>query len=251
MKGTPMLKHFLGLLAVATLIGGVSQAAESKLIAASGGSRVPLVELYSSESCSSCPPADDWVSTLQNNAGLWKSFVPVVFHVDYWNQLGWKDALSSQLMTKRQESLSKLWAESSVYTPAFIVDGKEWRDWRNQGSSFHRSDTTGISLSVFKDVGGSYRVRVTGLDSNKNYTVRAAELGMGITRDIKGGENSGRLLTHNFVVLDWSGKPITSRKSEESFSFKSPLQKVSNLAIAVWIEEDGNPTPLQSTGGYL
>jgi hypothetical protein len=183
--------------------------------------------------------------------GLWKSFVPVVFHVDYWNQLGWKDAPSSQLMTKRQESLSKLWAESSVYTPAFIVDGKEWRDWRNPGSAFPRSDTTGISLSVFKDMSGSYRVRVTGLNSNKNYTVRAAELGMGITSDIKGGENSGRLLKHNFVVLDWAGKPITSGKPEESFSFKTPLQKVSNLAIAVWIEEDGNPTPLQSTGGYL
>ena len=76
------------------------------LIGSSGAEQNQMLELYSSESCSSCPPADIRVSTLKAHPMLWKSVFPLVFHVDYWNDLGWKDELSSGTMTQRQIDLS-------------------------------------------------------------------------------------------------------------------------------------------------
>lgn len=235
--------------ALASLIlSGTAQAKET-LIASSGQTRVQLVELFSSESCSSCPPADAWISTLRDQSGLWKKFVPVVFHVDYWNHLGWKDGFSSDEMTKRQVALSQQWAVPSVYTPAVVVDGKEWRDWRLDGKTLPSSSAQGIELSIFKNDDSSYRVKAAGLSPKKKYVVRAAKLGMSLSTDVKGGENSGRLLKHNFVVLDWGGKSVSQANPETSFKFKE--SKASRLGLAAWIEEEGNPTPLQSVGGYL
>ena len=65
-------------------------------LAQSGPLKVALLEVYSSEGCSSCPPAEEWVSRLSHRSGLWSEFVPVVFHVDYWDSLGWKDALAER-----------------------------------------------------------------------------------------------------------------------------------------------------------
>ena len=100
--------------AIAALLGlylALGTAANAhQLVARSGSGTIRLVELYSSESCSSCPPADRWMSTLKGHPGLWKSFVPVVFHVDYWNDLGWKDGLSASSMTKRQRDVAATWA---------------------------------------------------------------------------------------------------------------------------------------------
>ena len=61
------------------------------LVFESGEARTMLVELFTSEGCSSCPPADAWISQLKESPDLWKKIVPVAFHVDYWNNLGWRD----------------------------------------------------------------------------------------------------------------------------------------------------------------
>jgi hypothetical protein len=232
-------------------LGSFSYADSGKLIGSSGKARVPLVELYTSESCSSCPPADAWISKLQERTGLWKSFVPIAFHVDYWNKIGWKDGFSSDKMTKRQVDLTNLWSEPSVYTPGVIVDGKEWREWRNSGRSFPSAPSTAIELLVIKNSDGSLRIKGSGLAANKRYVVRVALLGMDLSTNVTSGENSGHLLKHNFLVLDWDGKPLSSKSPELSFSFKTAKQKTSRQAIAAWIEEEGSPVPLQSTGGYL
>jgi hypothetical protein len=75
---------------------------------------VVLLELFTSEGCSSCPPADAWVSKLKTSPDLWKSVVPVVFHVDYWNGLGWPDRFSSRANTERQQHYSAAWHTDSV-----------------------------------------------------------------------------------------------------------------------------------------
>ena len=91
----------------------------------SGEKQVPLVELYTSEGCSSCPPAEAWMGRLKDAPDLWKGFVPVAFHVDYWNSLGWKDRWSSPEFTERQRAYAEAWKSESVYTPCFVVNGKE------------------------------------------------------------------------------------------------------------------------------
>ncbi len=66
-----------------------------------------LLELYTSEGCSSCPPAEAWLSKLKTEPGLWSEFVPVAFHVDYWNNLGWRDKLSSEQFSRRMANTGR------------------------------------------------------------------------------------------------------------------------------------------------
>ena len=91
--------------------------------------RTALLELYTSEGCSSCPPAEAWLSRIRDSPGLWKEFVPVAFHVDYWDRLGWADRWATIEHSERQRAYAKSWRKDSVYTPGFVLNGSEWRDW--------------------------------------------------------------------------------------------------------------------------
>src|ERR1043165_1553662 len=104
---------------------GTASAAET--VFRSEPARATLIELYTSEGCSSCPPAEKWLGELRNDAGLWKSFVPVAFHVNYWDHLGWKDVLASKAFTDREYAYADGWRAGSVYTPCFVRNGQEWR----------------------------------------------------------------------------------------------------------------------------
>jgi hypothetical protein len=95
----------------------------------SGETQTSLIELFTSEGCSSCPPAEKWLSAFNSNPDLWKKVVPVAFHVDYWNHLGWCDRFSKPEFTLRQQQYAAGWGGDSVYTPGFVVNGREWRDW--------------------------------------------------------------------------------------------------------------------------
>src|ERR1044071_6683502 len=95
----------------------------------SGETQTSLIELFTSEGCSSCPPAEKWLSALKSNQDLWKKIIPVAFHVDYWDRLGWRDRFAKPEFTSRQQRYAAAWGDDSVYTPGFVVNGKEWRDW--------------------------------------------------------------------------------------------------------------------------
>ncbi|MCR9205711.1 MAG: DUF1223 domain-containing protein, partial [Halobacteriovoraceae bacterium] len=101
----------------------------------SGEEQVHVLELYTSEGCSSCPPAEKWLNSLYKHPHLYKSFVPLAFHVDYWNYLGHPDPYSKGDYSKRQRIYASEWESGTVYTPGFIKNGKEWR-------SFSRSAPT-------------------------------------------------------------------------------------------------------------
>src|SRR5438128_265914 len=112
-----------------TLVVSLSRAGTaSSVVFESGPKKVQLLELFTSEGCSSCPPAEAWLARLVNHSRLWHEFVPVAFHVDYWNRLGWKDPFASAEWTKRQQTYAASWKAESVYTPAFVLNGREWRD---------------------------------------------------------------------------------------------------------------------------
>ena len=90
---------------------------------------VALVELFTSEGCNSCPPADAWFSSLAESEHLWSRYVPVAFHVTYWDSLGWRDRFAQKTFDARHATTA-LRAGSPVYTPGVFVAGKEWRQWR-------------------------------------------------------------------------------------------------------------------------
>ncbi|MBN8509702.1 MAG: DUF1223 domain-containing protein [Burkholderiales bacterium] len=90
----------------------------------SAAARPPLVvELYTSEGCSSCPPADRWLSTLKGREDV----LPLAFHVGYWDRLGWVDRFATQATTARQYALARALGASNVYTPQVVVQGRDWR----------------------------------------------------------------------------------------------------------------------------
>ena len=168
----------------------------------SGPKQIPLIELFTSEGCSSCPPAEKWLGELTDTPGLWRDFVPVAWHVDYWDGLGWPDRFASKANTQRQELYAAGWRTPSIYTPGFVLDGAEWRGW-------------GRSLDLGKSAkadAGTFELKATGADqftvtftrpagTEGDFTATLAWLGNGLVSEVRRGENVGRKLRHNFIVL--------------------------------------------------
>src|SRR5437016_3348460 len=96
------------------LVATLSSVAGGEIVLHSGPTRVALIELYTSEGCSSCPPAEQWLGELRTSPALWKEFVPVALHVNYWDHLGWRDALASKVFTEREHGYAAVWRASSV-----------------------------------------------------------------------------------------------------------------------------------------
>lgn len=224
-------------------------AREAPILFESGTQQVSLIELYSSEGCSSCPPADRWMAELKNHPKLWKDFVPLNFHVDYWNRLGWVDRFSNEQFTLRQRRYARQWGSSRVYTPAFVKDGKEWRT----RSLVNLGNENPGNLKV-KNLGNN-KVKVIFVPRGKTkepLVVNMALLGNGLSTKVKYGENSGETLKHEFVVLNWQSSKLEKKGSQFETLLKVPESKtkgVRSFSLAFWINKKGIPTPIQSVGG--
>lgn len=103
-----------------------------------------VIELFTSEGCSSCPPADRWLSSLTDNKSLWKDFIPMAYHVDHWDYIGWKDVFADGKNSKRQRQYYKKGNISSVYTPGIVKAGREWRAWRFNTAILSSEQTVGV-----------------------------------------------------------------------------------------------------------
>jgi hypothetical protein len=209
--------------------------------------RAHLLELYTSEGCSSCPPAEQWMSALKNQPRLWQDIVPLAFHVDYWDRLGWRDPFASKMWTERQTEYSARWKTESVYTPAFVLDGKEWHYGKLPEAA---ADTPGIlKITVNGD-------RVIALfsrsqASTNRYDIHLALLGFSLRTDVTAGENNGRKLVHDFVVLGLTNETLGSSPKELQLppSIRSTADQ--RTAIAAWITAPGQLEPIQAVGGWL
>ncbi|MDP3921036.1 MAG: DUF1223 domain-containing protein [Candidatus Omnitrophota bacterium] len=220
----------------------------------SGARRTNLLELYTSEGCSSCPRADQWVSGLTEAPDLWSSYVPVVFHVGYWDYLGWKDRFASPAFTERQRVYARLWQEPSIYTPCFAVAGRPWPRWF-RSKTVPKSDNKEVGvLAVKAEDEGRYEVAFTPAEQGKEWRAYGALLGFDLSSDVRAGENRGRNLNHQFVVLSYESgimKPHAD-KLAATVTLKAPSDVESKrYAVATWVTKGNDPTPVQATGGYL
>jgi hypothetical protein len=217
--------------------------------------RTPLLELYTSEACSSCPPAEDWLSSLKSKPGLWTGFVPVAFHVDYWNHLGWRDRWSDEQFTERQQNYARQWSAADVYTPEFVLNGREWSNWSGWRGAPAASTTKAGVLRASSEDGRHWRADfVPAETAAADYEVTAALLVSEVSSDVDGGENAGRHLTHDFAALSLMTRPLTSGTNGYQGTFIiDPQPKGINgrLALAVWVTRAGQLEPLQATGGWL
>jgi hypothetical protein len=215
----------------------------------SQATRTHLVELFTSEGCSSCPPAEAWLSKLKTNAHLWKDFVPIAFHVDYWDHLGWPDRFATKAWTERQRTYAAAWNTTTVYTPEFVLDGHEWRGREIPVASADRPGVLKVSLSADGAVTASFRSETAGA---RSFDVYVATLGFGLNSDVKAGENRGRKLQHDFVVLSLLKEPMTAGDSEVRVSIDTLQHKPNEAgAVAVWITDAGRTEPIQAVGGWL
>lgn len=214
-----------------------------------------LLELYTSEGCSSCPPADKFVSKLKNDKRLWKDVVPVVFHVEYWDRLGWKDRFASSKYTARQHAHVSAQGGSRVYTPEFFINGKEWKGF------FTRRDVpkgeakqVGI-LKAAQGAGDNWRITFRPADKKiSDWTVCAARLGAGLESEVKSGENRGRNLRHDFTVLSFAQSGMKKESGEFVTTIQLPPDQTKSnerRAIAVWVSPAGQLTPTQALGGWI
>ncbi|MDQ6623090.1 MAG: DUF1223 domain-containing protein [Verrucomicrobiota bacterium] len=210
--------------------------------------RTHLLELYTSEGCSSCPPAEAWLSKLKTQPRLWQDFVPVAFHVDYWDRLGWRDPFAAKAWTARQYAYSARWQSSSVYTPGFVLDGREWRESLPNASN----ETVGV-LKLAIDNGETVHASFRPADGKmRPLDVYVARLGFDINSNVKAGENSGRNLRHDFVILALATEKMAAGQAELRLPPPSPAPPANaRAAVIAWVTEPGQIEPLQAVGGWL
>lgn len=247
MAGRSLL--FIGILSL--FLSAVPGSAK-KLVFKSSEKATHLVELYSTQSCHSCPPAQEWVNQLEAHPGLWKTFIPVVLHVDYWDYLGWKDPFSSNQHTQRQYAYSARWGKRGVYTPMFVLDGIEWKP-PNLGP-IAANDATAVGILRAKHL-GSYKFAIQfkpKQDHGAKLQIHSAVLAQDITTKVKRGENAGKNLHHKFLAL--SHQTRFMNRKDGSFSTKVELPRPKQgmkHAVVFWISRDANSKPIQATGGIL
>lgn len=223
-----------------------SAMAANELIFNSGNKQVQLIELFTSQGCSSCPPADKWINRYTADPQLWKSIVPVAFHVDYWDYLGWRDKYAASSYSERQRRYRTQGKVRSVYTPGFVIDGGEWRGW-----------FSGNNLPPVVSIASELRARIdqNGLmvsypAGKQKLVLNVAILGFGIETPVKAGENDGKKLRHDFVVLAHN----SHISSNGDWSVELPairVREAKRFALALWVSTPDGQVPLQATGGWL
>ena len=216
----------------------------------SGPGRVALLELYTSEGCSSCPPADRWLRELKSDPRLWKDFVPVAFHVDYWDYIGWEDPFARPAFSQRQRRYAEDGRARTVYTPGFFNNGKEWRGWfRGAAPRFDHAPVGTLSTAL---EGDQVFVRFDPRsDAYDDLIVHVAILGMDLETEVRAGENRGRTLQHDFVVLELVSRSLV--KSDQGFATTTALSDIGQgkRALVAWVSERDDQAPIQVVGGYL
>ena len=213
----------------------------------SGTKRNSLIELYTSEGCSSCPPAEAYLNTLKNNAELWKKWVPVAFHVNYWDYIGWKDRYATEKFGQRQSRYASLTGASTVYTPAFFVNGTSWRRGLFSTSLPSEESTSGNLIVSIKDKSfeAMYKVK-----TKSPLKLSVAILGMDLKTYIEKGENAGRQAKHEFVVVGFN-ELVSDNLMWKIALPKLHYNKAKKYAVAVWVSSINDPTPLQVVGSHL
>src|SRR5580704_17677766 len=232
-QGIFIMRLYVAILMSAGLI--TAQAADHAF--ESEGQRTRLIELFTSEGCSSCPPAEAWLSKLKAEPRLWKDFVPIAFHVDYWDRLGWRDPFAAKEWTARQYQYSTTWKSESVYTPGFVLDGREWIDRNVPKLSSEKPGALKLSI-----VNGKLIAEFVSADgAMKDVDLHIAALGFDLTTKVNAGENSGRNLRQDFVVLSLMNQKMNGAKAEFAFD---PDPRAG--AIAAWVTAPNQVEPIQT-----
>jgi hypothetical protein len=235
-------KEKMRCLSVILFLGAALTLPAADRIFESGPQKVHLIELFTSQGCSSCPPAEAWMSKLKAEPQLWKDFVPIAFHVDYWDRLGWRDPFAAKEWTARQYQYSSSWKSDGVYTPGFVLDGREWMDRRVPAASNEKSGVLKLNIDNQK-INAEF---VSSAGGMKDVDLHIATLGFDLNTKVSAGENNGRNLRQDFIVLSLANEKMNGGRVEFAFNPDSRAG-----AIAAWITLPNQIEPIQAVGGWI
>lgn len=242
------ISYRIAAISLAWVLAGVFPAdvfAESQSFS-SGSRQVTLLELFTSQGCSSCPPAERWFNEYISDEDLWERVVPVAFHVDYWDYIGWKDLYAKPEFGERQRDYARAGGVQTVYTPGMFANGRDWRGWVLRLSPRSSDRQPGnLQVTVTDD-----RLEATFDGQDDSLELHVAILGFGIKHHIERGENRNSTLEHEFVVLAHDIHPASGRR----WNVRLPVvnaSDVSRFGVAVWVGKPGMPKPVQATGSWL
>ena len=214
--------------------------------------KVALVELFTSQGCSSCPRAEAWFGALKGESGLWKEFVPVAFHVDYWNHLGWSDRFSSEEFTRRQRDYAARWNATTIYTPEFVLNGEEWQ--RASRLPSPSKEKPGKLLLTVEKGGAQLEVSFfSDVRREEALVVDVVPLAQEVSTEVLRGENAGKKLQHDFVALALVTASL-DRCSDRVYraQLSLPATTAAPIAsIAAWVRPANSPVPIQAAGGWV
>ena len=215
--------------ALASAMFATRAMAEEACSVRSAAQSAPVVELYTSEGCNSCPPADRWMSKLKADP----SVVALAFHVDYWDRLGWTDRFASARYTERQSQTQASSGARFSYTPQVLVDGADRHDWsRIPGFAAAREPASPVDVRLMRE-GNRYvaTIRpVTGANSGPNASPARLSAYWAVTENdhvsaVKAGENEGVTLHHDFVVREYSPVAAWSADTPSVLRFEPSIPR--------------------------
>ena len=225
---------------------------------ASGDRTAALVELYTSEGCDSCPPADRWISSLQTGYTP-QQVVPLALHVDYWNYLGWNDPYAKREFAARQRRLSELKRARVVYTPQVVVQGDDFRRWRGKefAAAVKRINATqprarlelgleSANARVFEVVFGAQVLDPSQLKDSVGYLAAYENR---LVSEVRAGENRGHTLRHDFVVREWEGPLAFDAAGKLALKKTLPLPptaKPGDAGVAAFVQNRSTGDVLQA-----
>ncbi len=207
-----------------------SFAAENSCNVQSGATVTPVVELYTSEGCSSCPPADRWVSGLKPQPGNAPEAVIQAFHVGYWDYIGWIDRFASPAHTERQRQIASWNNQRSIYTPQAVLNGRDWRDWHQAGNNLPASKEAAHASVSLKQLGADQfeAVITTHGGAPAFWSAYWTVTESSHSSKVKAGENAGELLQHDYVVRQYT--PAGDYRSDPAAAQKLVLRSISPTA---------------------
>ena len=200
---------FAGSLSAATVNAASCQAV-------SAAQQVTVVELYTSEGCDSCPPADRWLSGLKRRPDV----LAAAFHVDYWDRLGWKDRFADPTFTARQAQTQSHSGAKFSYTPQVLVNGRDWRRWPDLPTA---RQPAVVQVLLKREQTDRVSVQVTpGAAAPAQLALWWAVLEDDHSSAVKAGENAGVTLRHDHVVRSSGSRPAWRREQSEPWVIQLP-----------------------------
>ena len=226
---------------------GLAHAADACSVA-SPRTLVPIVELYTSEGCNSCPPADRWLSKLKADPAV----VALAFHVDYWDRLGWKDRFAKATFTERQSLQQASNGARFSYTPQVVVDGQDRKNWpqTQPGGVATARPLADVEIALAREAGTYVATVVPSARAPNRLAAYWAVTEQGHVTAVKAGENVGVTLQHDYVVRDyepvaaWEAKADAAKKLQ--FSPVGPADAAHPRSVNLVVVDAASGRPLQA-----